>query len=408
LRLPFEVWASPEPTYARIGANSYRDQLAETGHDRRPGDLDLLASLGVSATRYPVLWEKCAPRVPEEADFTWARPRLERLAQLGIEPVVTLLHHGSGPAHTDLLDPAFPELLARYAGMVARAFPWIRRWTPINEPLTTARFSTLYGVWYPNRRDDRAFGHAIAHEALGMLLAMEAIRAHAPDAEFVITEDLQSFTARDPSVEAFVEHKRRRMYLSIELAMGRVTPAHELYEYLTGTCGVAPPLLERIVAHAAPPELVGWNYYPNSERALERAADGSISNVPARLHRAISPLPLLRAAHERLGLPFGISEVHVDGDERARVAWLHERCADLSELAAQGLPVRMLGVWAAFGMLDWASLLTERAGYAEDGIFTFAGTGGVPRETAVARAVRELTARASPRVSSRAPSASRS
>jgi dTDP-4-dehydrorhamnose reductase len=407
VRLPFEVWASPEPTFARIGARSYRDQLAETGHERRPGDLDLLASLGVSASRYPVLWEKCAPRAPEEADFSWARPRLERLAQLGIEPIVTLLHHGSGPAYTDLLDPAFPALLARYAGTVARAFPWIRRWTPINEPLTTARFSTLYGVWYPNRRDDdRAFGHAVAHEALGMLLAMEAIRAHAPDAQFAITEDLQSFTACDPSVEAFVEHKRRRMYLSVELAMGRVRPGHELYGYLTRTCGVAPELLARIVAHAAAPDLVGWNYYPNSERALSRAADGTIANVPARLQQPISPLPLLRSAYDRLGLPFGISEVHIDGDESARVAWLHARCADLSELAAAGMPVRMLGVWAAFGMVDWASLLRERAGYAEDGIFTFAGPDGTPSETAVARAVRDLTARAT-RVS-RVPSASRS
>jgi dTDP-4-dehydrorhamnose reductase len=95
-------------------------------------------------------------------------------------------------------------------------------------------------------------------------------------------------------------------------------------------------------------------------------------------------------------LPFGISEVHIDGDERARVAWLRERCADLSTLAADGLPVRMLGVWAAFGMVDWASLLRERAGYVEDGIFTFAGPDGTPQETAVARAVRELSAQAAP------------
>ena len=59
---PFEVWASPEPTFARISAHETRDQLAETGHEARDGDMDLLASLGVSAARYPVLWEKCAPQ----------------------------------------------------------------------------------------------------------------------------------------------------------------------------------------------------------------------------------------------------------------------------------------------------------------------------------------------------------
>ncbi len=400
MRLPFEIWASPEPTVARIDAFTYRDQLAETGHERRPADLELLGTLGVAASRYPVLWEKTAPNDPGEADFGWARPRLERLAELGIEPVVTLLHHGSGPPYTNLLDPAFPELLARYAGTVAQAFPWVRRWTPVNEPLTTARFSTLYGTWYPNRRDDdRAFGHALVHEALGMLLAMDAIRAHAAEAEFVITEDLQGFSARNDAVAAFVEHKRRRSYLSVELTMGRLRPGHELYGYLVRTCGVAPALLERIAALARPPDLVAWNYYPNSERALERAPDGSIVNVAARLYAPISPVPLLRAAHERLGLPFGIGEVHLDGDERARVAWLDARCDDLVALAAEGLPVRVLGVWAAFGMVDWASLLTERAGHVEDGVFTFAGPDGVPQETAVARAVRRLSARALPRYS---------
>jgi dTDP-4-dehydrorhamnose reductase len=184
------------------------------------------------------------------------------------------------------------------------------------------------------------------------------------------------------------------MYLSVELVMGRVRPGHELYRYLTETCGVATALLERVAAHARPPDIVGWNYYPNSERALERGPAREIRNEPARLFGPISPLPLLRAAHERLGLPFGISEVHIDGDEAARVAWLRARCDDLCTLAGAGLPVRMLGAWAAFGMVDWASLLREEAGYAEDGIFTFAGPHGVPRETAVAAAVRELAARA--------------
>ncbi len=377
---------------ARIDASSVRDQLAETGHEVRATDLDLLASLGVGASRYPVLWEKTAPGREGTLHLEWATRRLERLRELGIEPIVTLLHHGSGPHHTNLLDPAFPELFAAYAGAVAAAFPWIRRWTPINEPLTTARFATLYGHWYPNRRDDRAFGHALANEALAMLLGMEAIGRSAPGALFVITEDLQNFHALDPRVEAFVAHKRERMFLSIELTMGRVVPGHSLYAYLTQTCGVEAALLARIAAHARPPDLVGWNYYPNSERALGIDAAGATFNIAARERFAISPLPLLRAAHERLGLPFGISEVHVNAGEAGRVRWLDERVADLRLLAAEGLPVRMLGAWAAFGLVDWDSLLTRRENYREDGIFTFAGPGETPQPTAVASALARYAA----------------
>ena len=60
-----------------------------------------------------------------------------------------LVHHGSGPAGTDLLDEGFAEGLARFARAVAERFPWVEDWTPVNEPLTTARFSALYGHWYP-------------------------------------------------------------------------------------------------------------------------------------------------------------------------------------------------------------------------------------------------------------------
>jgi dTDP-4-dehydrorhamnose reductase len=405
--LPFEIWASPEPTVARIDASMVRDQLAETGHERRAGDIALLASLGIAATRYPVLWEKCATDDPARPDLAWPRARLEALREAGIEPVVTLLHHGSGPRWTSLVDPGFPEAFAAYAGAVARAFPWVRRWTPINEPLTTARFSTLYGHWYPNASDDRSFGRAIVNEARAMLLAMEAIRAVNPSAEFVVTEDLQSFAMygdADRDLEAYVAHKRERMFLSLELVMGRVIEGHALYPYLVERAGIGAGELRDLAARAAAPDLVGWNYYPNSERLLERAHDGTIVNH-ARVALApgtLDPRPLLRAAHARLDLPFGISEVHIDGDEVERVRWLVQRARDLDALARDGAPVRMLGAWAAFGMVDWRSLLRERDGYVEDGVFTFARADEAPRESAVAAAMRELARGSIPALPERA------
>jgi dTDP-4-dehydrorhamnose reductase len=348
--------------------------------------------LGVAGTRYPVLWEKTAPGDPGKPDTAWARARLDALEQRNLEPIVTLLHHGSGPAHTRLTDPDFPERFAAYAGAIAAAFPWILRWTPINEPLTTARFSTLYGLWYPNLRDDSAFGHAIAHEALGMLLAMEAIRRSVPDAHFVLTEDLQSFTPLHPSRAAEARHQSERMYLSIELVMGRVVPGHALYRYLHETCNLSSALLERIAERASPPELIGWNYYPNSERVLDSAADGSPLDLPRVVHApgSLSARPLLATAHERVNLPFGLSEVHVNAGEEARVRWLLQRYDDLTALEEEGYPVRMLGAWAAFGSVDWDSLLTRREDYHEDGIFAFAPAGERPRPTAVADAVRAL------------------
>ncbi len=388
-----EIWASPEPTFVRVRAGETRDQSAETGHEARDGDIALLASLGVAATRYPVLWEKCAPEADRAPDFAWASRRLAALRAAGVEPIVTLMHHGNGPEYASFVDDEFPERFAQYAGEAAKAFPWVRRWTPINEPLTTARFATLYGHWFPNRRDDAAFGRAICNEALGIELAMAAIRKHAPGAHLVLTEDLQSFTPldADPQTIATVEHQRERSFLSVELLMGRIVPGHPMHAYLVERCGVAPTLLDRIAANATPPDLMGWNYYPNSERVFA-TEDGFVIDVPRVVHApgSISPEPLLRAAYERLGLPFGLSEVHVNADERGRVRWLAQRLADLERLRAEGLPVKMLGAWAAFGLVDWDSLLLLREHYVEDGIFTFAAPNETPRETVLAHAVRAL------------------
>src|SRR5688572_16580971 len=95
------MWAGIECTVNRVG-DRYFDQLVRSGHHARAGDLDLIEQLGVRTVRYPVLWERHAPRGLADADWSWADERLGRLRELGIEPIVGLVHHGSGPAHTSL------------------------------------------------------------------------------------------------------------------------------------------------------------------------------------------------------------------------------------------------------------------------------------------------------------------
>ena len=50
------------------------------------------------------------------------------------------------------------------AGAAAERYPWIEDWTPVNEPLTTARFSALYGHWYPHAQDEHAFWLALLNQ----------------------------------------------------------------------------------------------------------------------------------------------------------------------------------------------------------------------------------------------------
>ncbi len=66
-RPSLELWGGVECTVNRVG-DRYFEQLERTGHAHRPGDLDLFAELGITALRYPILWERTAPDGVDSAD----------------------------------------------------------------------------------------------------------------------------------------------------------------------------------------------------------------------------------------------------------------------------------------------------------------------------------------------------
>ena len=113
-----QLWGGVECTVNRV-ADAYFTQLDRSGHVDREDDLDRFAALGIRAIRYPVLWERTAPDGLDSADWHFADQRLPALRRLGISPIVGLVHHGSGPQHTHLLDPGFATGLAEFAGAVA-------------------------------------------------------------------------------------------------------------------------------------------------------------------------------------------------------------------------------------------------------------------------------------------------
>ena len=190
------VWGGIECSYNRVG-DRYFDQLERSGLYDFPDELDRLAALGITALRFPVLWERvCA--LGDRA-WAWTDAGLNRLRAHGITPIITLLHHGSGPRDLDLTSARFPARFAAFARTVARRYPWVEHYTPINEPLTTARFATLYGMWYPHARSPRSFGRAMLVQCRAIGEAMRAIREVTPHARLVQTEDLGK-TYAAPSV----------------------------------------------------------------------------------------------------------------------------------------------------------------------------------------------------------------
>jgi dTDP-4-dehydrorhamnose reductase len=395
-----EVWAGIECTVNRVN-DHYFDQLERSGHDRRGDDLDRIAALGVRTLRYPVLWERTAPRGPAEADWTWPDARLARLRALDVAPIVGLLHHGSGPPDTSLIDEAFPERLAAYAAAVAARYPHVTRYTPINEPLTTARFSGLYGHWYPHGCDDATFARCLVAECRATALAMRAIRAVTPGAELVFTEDI-GFTRSTPPLVYQAEFENLRRWLSLDLVCGRIDARHPMRGWLAAS-DVSPAALDWFLDHPCPPDLIGCNYYVTSERYL----DHELARWPARSHggnrhhryadvEAVLACGLagvehlLREVAARYALPIAITEVHLGCTREQQLRWLLDIHDGAVRVRAEGVPVRAITAWSAFGSFDWHCLVTRCEGVYEPGLFDVRGP--VPRPTALAHAVRELAA----------------
>jgi dTDP-4-dehydrorhamnose reductase len=266
MKRPLELWGGLECTVARVG-DDYRDQSSETGHHDRIEDLDRIAELGIRTLRHPVLWERISPESPDRTDFSWHDPRLKHLQTLGIRAIAGLCHHGSGPRYTHMLDPAWPELLARHAANVAERYPHLDLYTPVNEPLTTARFSGLYGHWYPHGTSYEAFLKILVNECKATVLSMRAIRKVRPDAQLVQTDDMGK-TFSTPALAYQAEHENQRRFLSFDLLCGMVDRDHPWWDTFLHN-GVAQADLELFLEADAAPDIIGINHYLTSERYLD-------------------------------------------------------------------------------------------------------------------------------------------
>ena len=113
-------------------------------------------------------------------------------------PIVDLCHFGVPDWIGDFQNPDWPRDFPDYAGALARRFPHLRFYTPINEIFIVALFSAAYGWWNERLSSDRAFVTALKHLCQANILAMRASLDVRPDAVFVQSESSEYFHADAP------------------------------------------------------------------------------------------------------------------------------------------------------------------------------------------------------------------
>jgi beta-glucosidase/6-phospho-beta-glucosidase/beta-galactosidase len=352
----FVVAAGIEASAPVIRGGVRQDELRKTGHwERYEEDLQLVASFGIRYLRYSVPFHVVARSDdPREFDWAWTDSALGALREAGLEPILDLLHFG---LPDDLGAVGDRRLVGRYevyATAVAERYPWVRYYTPVNEPLVCAWASTLSGFWNERRRTPEAFVAALDNLSTCAVRGMEIIRERRPDAIFIQSDACDSYRPLEPAAAEQAAFYTERGFVAYDLTYGR-RPTPRIVDWLLRH-GMSAQRLDWFEQRGSTEGcIVGHDYYRGNERFI--AANGRFYKAGSR-RLGFRQLALI--FHERYGMPFMVAETNIGGAYAPR--WLAEVWNDALQLRDEGLPIRGVCWYGFVDHVDWDSFLTRNRG----------------------------------------------
>ncbi len=331
------------------------DEHVLTEHsDNWRADLTLARDLGATAIRYGVSWP-LVHVAPDEYDWAVLDEVIPFAVDvLGLTIVADLVHYGTPRWLVDsFADTGYSKAIQDFAGaFAARYRTRVSHFTPLNEPVTTASFCGLRGIWPPALSGWSGWVAVAIPMALGIVRSITAIRQVNPGATIIHVEAATVVDASDPLLDGHAELLRGIGWLPTDLITGMVTPVHPLWAWLISH-GAVEDDLRWLIENPAIPDLIGVNYYPDlTPRSLERV-DGAIVQVSydywtKGLSQAIE------AFAARYRLPIVITETSIEGDDELRSRWVHDSVHQVRALLNGGADIRGYTWWPLLDFVDWS------------------------------------------------------
>lgn len=330
------------------------DEYELTQHyERWAEDLKLFADLGVSMVRYGIPWHRINP-ARGKWDWSFADDTLEKLVELGIQPIVDLVHYGLPPwIEQAYVNPEFPAFMAEYATRTAERYRGrIYCYTPLNEPRVTAWYCGKLGWWPPNRRGWRGFVAVMLGICRGIVETVHALKSVDPEIVPVQVDATDLYESADASLQDEVSRRQEIVFLALDLVSGRITAEHALYPWLIKN-GVTEEQLRWFEARRIEHSLIGINLYPLfSRKVLSRTNRGLRMKMPYASAEIIDRLAQLY--WERYSVPIFISETASEGSVARREAWLKDSVAAVGRVRRRGIPLVGYTWWPLFALVTWA------------------------------------------------------
>ncbi|MFB7249871.1 family 1 glycosylhydrolase [Microbacterium sp. NPDC056234] len=335
------------------------DEYALTEHyERWHADLGLAADVGAEFVRWGIPWHRVNPG-RGLWDWSWVDAVMARFAELGVRPIVDLLHYGTPLwIEREFAHPDFPLYFEEFAARAAERYADIATdYTPVNEPMLHARFSGDIGYWPPKLTGENGYNTIAVALADGFVRSQRAIADILGDrATFVHVDATARFAGDVDGHRELVELQRAQSFLVEDLVTGRVGHDHPLAGNLART-GVSDDRLTWFRDHAVRPDIMGVNYYPrHSTQLMEEGithAGGFVDPWPAHDDGVAGLAELLRTYADRYGAPVMLSETCVTDTAEVRIAWLDESVACVRNLRAEGVDIVGYTWWPLFDMYEW-------------------------------------------------------
>lgn len=346
----FVVATGIECSAPRIAGGVRQDELRKTGHwDRVEDDLALVADFGIRFVRYGIPFHVVAAE-PDHLDWSWTDRAMNAFRENRLVPIADLLHFGLPDDLEGFGDPRLPDRFASFAAAFAARYPWVRHYTPVNEPLISARFSAQLGWWNERRTDDRSFVAAIDGASTCAVLGMARIREVRPDAVFLQSDTCEGYAPAVPAAAERAAFLNELRFVAWDLTYGR-RPGRRVSAWLADN-GLGAERLAWFAANGSDRGcIVGHDFYAGNEWLVDADGGMRLRDDPAGYAAQA------RAYHDHFGLPFMLSETNTDGPG-AR-AWLATMWDECLTLRAAGLPIRGICWYGFVDHVDWDTALRE-------------------------------------------------
>lgn len=314
-------------------------------------DLEPLRGL-VQQIRYPIRWHRVEPS-PGHFDWSGTDAALDHLGELGLSPIVDLMHHTSYPGWLSdgLRDRRFPGAFARFAAAVAERYPWLEAYTLVNEPFSTLHFAGHEGLWPPYDRGPAGLVRLLRNVLPALSAAAATWREALPAARHVWVDTCEH-SAGAPGQERIIALANDRRHVVLDLALGHDLDPRRPYLAELLRAGAA-PLLELAPLQV---DVLGLDYYAGHEWWYDDDGGHSPSPHP----RGFAAL----AAHYagRYGVDVMLGETNLRGLPSDRASWLKYVLEQYELAVARGVPLRGFCWYPYLDSADWDSLLARPAG----------------------------------------------